>query len=312
MPSITISRQMCSGGEEIASALASKLGWEVLTRSQLPEKFLQEVATPQERQILCESAKFYHNTGSNGLTFLETLSQGLRDYAGKQSAIYLGFGSQLMLAAERDALHVRIIAPDEVRRSRLKKQYRVSDEEAAQILARTDRRHKRFVSALFGRDSFDPNLYSLTLNTGLMPVDECVTTILAALEARKVQLQLEQEVLSTRALDHSSDIPVFKHPAELEFARLLDMYHIEWKYEPKTFPIEWDEEGNITSAFSPDFYLVAFDTYIELTTMNQKYVTAKNKKVRRLRELYPGINIKIVYKKDFQALAERFHLSKGD
>jgi hypothetical protein len=84
------------------------------------------------------------------------------------------------------------------------------------------------------------------------------------------------------------------------------MHQIEWKYEPRTFPVEWDAEGNVTLAFSPDFYLVQFDTYLELTTMNQRYVTEKNKKLRRVRELYPGTHIKIVYKKDFQSLVERF------
>ena len=90
------------------------------------------------------------------------------------------------------------------------------------------------------------------------------------------------------------------------------MYHIEWLYEPRTFPIEWDAEGNITQAFSPDFYLTQFDTYIELTTMNQKYVTQKNRKARRVRELYPGTNVKIVYKKDFQSLIERFSAIAGN
>jgi hypothetical protein len=73
--------------------------------------------------------------------------------------------------------------------------------------------------------------------------------------------------------------------------------------------VEWDAGGHVISAFSPDFYLPKFDTYIELTTMNQKYVTAKNRKVKRLKELYPGINIKLVYKKDFSSLVERFNLS---
>ncbi len=104
----------------------------------------------------------------------------------------------------------------------------------------------------------------------------------------------------------------FKHPAEEEFANILNMYAIEWEYEPKTFPVQWDAEGNVTMAFSPDFYLTKFDTYIEITTMEQKYVTTKNKKVKRLRELYPGINITIVYKKDFQTLLNRFGFSGKD
>ena len=39
--------------------------------------------------------------------------------------------------------------------------------------------------------------------------------------------------------------------------------------------------------------------------MNQKYVTKKNRKLKKVKELYPGTNIKIVYKKDFLELAER-------
>ena len=88
------------------------------------------------------------------------------------------------------------------------------------------------------------------------------------------------------------------------------MYGLEWEYEPHTFPIEWDSEGNITGAFSPDFYLPRFDTYIELTTMNQKYVSGKKKKMRKLKELYPGINIKMVFKSDFHSLLRRFGLDK--
>jgi hypothetical protein len=65
-------------------------------------------------------------------------------------------------------------------------------------------------------------------------------------------------------------------------------------------------------AISPDFYLVKFDTYVEITTMDQKYVTTKNKKVKMLRELYPDININIVYKKDFHSLLKRFGFDEGD
>ena len=64
-------------------------------------------------------------------------------------------------------------------------------------------------------------------------------------------------------------------------------------------------------AFSPDFYLPEFDTYIELTTMKQTYAAIKKKKVRRLKELYPDVNIRMVYRRDFHALVERFGLAKG-
>lgn len=100
----------------------------------------------------------------------------------------------------------------------------------------------------------------------------------------------------------------FAHPSERVAAEILDFYHIRWAYEPDTFPIEWDSNGNVIASFSPDFYLSDLDLYIELTTMSQKLVTKKNRKVRRLKELYPDIRIKILYQKDFRSLLLKYGL----
>ena len=99
-----------------------------------------------------------------------------------------------------------------------------------------------------------------------------------------------------------SDLESFAHASERQFARLLDFYQIEWAYEPRSFDLEWDTQGNITQRFTPDFYLPAYDLYIEITTLNQKLVTKKNRKVRRLRETYPEINCKIFYQRDYLSL----------
>src|SRR6202171_2405879 len=93
----------------------------------------------------------------------------------------------------------------------------------------------------------------------------------------------------------------FAHPSEQEFARFLDYYRIRWVYEPVSFPIAW-EGTNVSEMFTPDFYLPDQDLYIELTTMKQSLVTPKNRKVRMLRELYPEINVRLLYRKDYQQL----------
>ena len=98
----------------------------------------------------------------------------------------------------------------------------------------------------------------------------------------------------------------FAHESEAEFARILDFYHIAWQYEPRSFPVEWGEHGQVTSSFTPDFYLPQHGLYIELTTLRQPLVTKKNRKVRRLRELYPEINIKVLYASDYRKLVEKF------
>ncbi len=104
----------------------------------------------------------------------------------------------------------------------------------------------------------------------------------------------------------------FSHPAEEAFARILDFYHARWEYEPTTFPLQWDETGRVTMAFSPDFYLPDEDLYVELTTMRQRLVTHKNRKLRMLTELYPDVKCKLIYRRDVANLAIKYGLFEED
>ncbi|MCE5330393.1 hypothetical protein LLG07_08715 [bacterium] len=104
----------------------------------------------------------------------------------------------------------------------------------------------------------------------------------------------------------NADEIIFANESEKEFAKILDFYKINWQYEPKTFPLEFDNDGIPTLSFTPDFYLPDIDLFIELTTLNQNLVTKKNKKIRKLRELYPYVNIKLFYKKDYDNLLFKF------
>jgi hypoxanthine phosphoribosyltransferase len=101
----------------------------------------------------------------------------------------------------------------------------------------------------------------------------------------------------------------FAHPSERLFAALLDLCEEPWEYEPVEFPLRWDEQGTPMAAFRPDFYLVGRGIFIELTTADQRLVTRKNGKMRRMRELYPEVPIVIVYQRDFMALLASHGLS---
>ena len=100
----------------------------------------------------------------------------------------------------------------------------------------------------------------------------------------------------------------FGHPSEEVFANLLDFYRIAWEYEPRSFPLQWDKDGKVLEAFTPDFYLPEFDLYVELTTMKQANVTRKNRKIRLLRAIYPHVNIQVFYQKDVQDLVIKYGL----
>jgi hypothetical protein len=100
----------------------------------------------------------------------------------------------------------------------------------------------------------------------------------------------------------------FAHPSERVFATLLDLYAVRWRYEPIEFPLAWDEDGRPTKAFRPDFYLPDHALLVELTVADQRLVTRKNGKVRRMRELYPELRIAVVYQRDLAGLLERHGL----
>ena len=104
------------------------------------------------------------------------------------------------------------------------------------------------------------------------------------------------------------EVPRFANDAERECAKVLDFYRVPWDYEPRTFVLEQDDDGRVVEAFTPDFYLPEQDLFLEITVMKQRLVTRKNRKLRKLRELYPGVQIKLFYKRDIERLAQRYRL----
>ena len=90
----------------------------------------------------------------------------------------------------------------------------------------------------------------------------------------------------------------FAHPSEKTFSEHLDLFDIEWIYEPTSFPLEWGS-GSIKKMFTPDFYLPTLNLYVEITTMNQNLITKKRKKLKMARKLYPNLNFKLFNEEDF-------------
>lgn len=102
--------------------------------------------------------------------------------------------------------------------------------------------------------------------------------------------------------------PHFVHPVEEVFARILDFYGIQWQYEPRTFPLIWDDSGNVVEAFAPDFYLPEQNLFVELTVLRPKLTNKKNRKLRRLKELYPDVNVKLFKRRELRNMMIRFGL----
>lgn len=186
--------------------------------------------------------------------------------------------------------------------------------------------HSNILKGLYGRKRLTNNLYDIQVKLENMNTDYVVELILKAVEINSITAKPGQtwkalkkmkdgfnKVKTASNSDNDVkqlDVPLFAHPSEKGFAGVLDFYRIKWEYEPKSFPIAWNEKGKPVEEFTPDFYLPDLDLYIELTTQKQKLVTKKNRKVRKLKELYPNVNLKIFYGKDYKKLVQRFGIKK--
>jgi len=301
MKIVTISRDTGSLGDEIAKLLAEKQGVLHITRDYALKNWFPEIASAHELHMLSESPGYYAKISSKGITFQQFLEEKLHETVSAQPVVISGMGSQMIFQDNPEALHIKITGSLEIRIKRMIARNNLSYDDAKKILEITDRRHRRYILVLYHTDWMDSLIYDLTINTDRIGTEAALGVILDLYN----RIREKEELNKVEEKTLPKEIH-FKNESEEEFAKVLDLYNLDWEYEPRTFPLQWDAEGNITQAFSPDFYLPRFNTYIELTIMNQKYTAVKRKKMALLKKLYPGTNISIVYKDDFHSLVKRF------
>jgi len=314
MAIITISRLTGSGGREIATATAEALKFQFIDRKAMDAVIDQQFPVRTEQlSRLKKDRKVYD----------EMVRSAIAEIAAIHNVVILGSGGQFLFSRVAASLHVQIVAPLPYRIARVMRTARVDRARAEEIIGERDREKEIFLNTLYGRDWRDPAHYDIVLNIDHFSNDVAVEIIVKAAQAKGIEAtavhlpaQLREEILTTK-LDvaqladvqpSEEKLPEFAHPSEREFARVMDFYRIRWQYEPRTFPIEWDENRNVLKAFTPDFYLPDLDLFIELTTMKQSLFTKKNRKVRLLRELYPEVNIKILYERDYKNLIWKYGL----
>ena len=106
-------------------------------------------------------------------------------------------------------------------------------------------------------------------------------------------------------------MPDFAHPSERHVAALLTSYGIRWEYEPTTFVLSRDARGRPTCAFTPDFHLVDFGVFLEITTVRQPHATRKHRKIRLLAETHPEVQVMLLNRRDLEGLAAKYGLDRA-
>ncbi len=317
MALLTISGETASGWEEVAHGAASLLQFELVTEARLAQWVTEEFGG----RIL--PARAWKAAATSVLARFATEHHLLIAVEGAEhlfDPLPLRMFDPLPLL-----MTVYIAAPKMMRSGHLMLEQRLEKPAALALLAKLEQERSRLRRSRIGRASADRAEFDVTLGMANLDTTQAAEAIAAVAAARRLSDQgllsaanADRIQFSTRlqlARDHITPAgraglkrATFSHPSEEMFANLLDFYRIAWEYEPRSFPLQWNKDGNVAEAFTPDFYLPEFDLYVELTTMKQSLVTRKNRKVKLLRAIYPHINIQVFYQKDYQDLIFKYGL----
>jgi phosphatidate phosphatase APP1 len=93
---------------------------------------------------------------------------------------------------------------------------------------------------------------------------------------------------------HGTRQVAFLDSSDEAFARALDECGVAWRYKPRTFAVEWDDEGNFVDSFTPAFYLPADDRYVALKSTDRASAALDARSVRLLRQNNPTVRIDFI------------------
>jgi CMP/dCMP kinase len=208
MRAITISREYGSGGGEIASLLARRLGWQLIDHEVV-------VHVAQELGVSEADAAEYDECGDGPLLRVLNSFRVLQPtmhvsvplaltsdshaynaarcnavmgaYA-KGHTVIVGRGGQSLLAQQRDVLHVRIVAPFDLRLAYVMRREGLDQAAARARVHLKDRDRQRFLQEENHQQPADAHLYDLVVNTAVLDLESIVDIILLALQRKARRL----------------------------------------------------------------------------------------------------------------------------
>ncbi len=114
------------------------------------------------------------------------IRQVILEYAQSGDVMIVGRGGQVILGEMSRALHVQVIAPEDVRVQRLVRRTGIDEKEARTQVRRSDRERARYMRRFHDAEWRDADLYDLVLNTRKMSVSTATTLICEA--ARQISV----------------------------------------------------------------------------------------------------------------------------
>lgn len=205
MPVIAMTREMGSGGREVAQRVADKLHLTVVLHH-LVEHDIAEHLQVQESAV--------HHLLEGGATLLDHLRTGSKrlshytaeevlDQANRGNVLIRGWGSCVILRGVPHVVRVRVCAPKEVRERAVMQRMDSDDRSAArQEIERNDSAHKIALHSAHGVDREDAMLYDLVLNTERSSVEICAKLVCDLAESAEFrETEASRAILNDKTLE---------------------------------------------------------------------------------------------------------------
>jgi cytidylate kinase len=184
MAVITISRQLGSLGCDIANSVAQRLGYRMVWRELINQAARQARTPEMALEMLDELGLLGLRPAlSTEKAYLNAVRELIEELAGAGNVLIVGRGGQSVLRGWPDTLHVRLIAPLDVRVQRVIERQAITAQAALAQIRASDRRRKRFVEHAYHVDWGDPDLYDLVINTAFVDVAQSTSLICHAVNS---------------------------------------------------------------------------------------------------------------------------------
>lgn len=225
MAIIAISRQVAALGDEIAAAVAKKLGYTFITRKQIEDRIV-ELGFPKEKLQKYDEIKpgFFASLAKGRDEYLNYLQYAILEAASKGNCILIGRGSFVILEDVPNLISLRFVAKESVRAKRLEKEFNWTEKQAMARINESATNRKGFHKSFFNVDNEDASHYMLTINTGILEPEEVVKQIVnfvkyfaapekEALGKKRIENMLKAQDLTNKLL--------FEYKLNINFLRAI-------------------------------------------------------------------------------------------
>jgi cytidylate kinase len=188
---ITVSRQLGSGGELFAAALADRLDLEIFDRqivehiattARVREQLVEYLSGGKRSEVTLLVDAALRHEWLTAREFVATLAQVVGSVAMLGEVVIMGRGANFLLGLDR-GVHIRVVAPVDARVARLANREGVDEDEARRLIEANDQSRREYIQHHFGEDIDNPSAYHLMINTVAVDFEAGVQSVLRVAQA---------------------------------------------------------------------------------------------------------------------------------